>query len=141
VADAVAAGGRAGDHGEAPSRSSCDADVGYNASSPGPVIETRSGQSASSHRENTGGPGREDAAHSSGRMQELDRRSMMMLLGGRHWAMPVAEDPVIDTVEIWELINTTEDSRSDHLHPATQLRRTSFLPDAADSPHRVRGEP
>jgi hypothetical protein len=26
--------------------------------------------------------------------------SMTMLLGGRHWAMPITEDPTIDTVEI-----------------------------------------
>jgi spore coat protein A len=42
--------------------------------------------------------------------------SMTMLLGGRHWNMPVTEDPVLDTVEIWELINTTEDSHPIHLH-------------------------
>jgi spore coat protein A len=42
--------------------------------------------------------------------------SMTMLLGGRHWNMPITEDPVIDTVEIWELINTTEDSHPIHLH-------------------------
>jgi spore coat protein A len=42
--------------------------------------------------------------------------SMMMLLGGNHWDMPVTENPVIDTVEIWELINTTEDSHPIHLH-------------------------
>ena len=42
--------------------------------------------------------------------------SMTMLLGGRHWDMPVTEDPVLDTVEIWELINTTEDSHPIHLH-------------------------
>jgi spore coat protein A len=42
--------------------------------------------------------------------------SMTMLLGGRHWNMPVTENPVIDTVEIWELLNTTEDSHPIHLH-------------------------
>ncbi len=42
--------------------------------------------------------------------------SMTMLLGGKHWDMPVTEDPVIDTVEIWELLNTTEDSHPIHLH-------------------------
>jgi spore coat protein A len=42
--------------------------------------------------------------------------SMTMLLGGKHWDMPVTEDPVIDTVEIWELVNTTEDSHPIHLH-------------------------
>jgi spore coat protein A len=42
--------------------------------------------------------------------------SMTMLLGGMHWNMPITEKPVIDTVEIWELINTTEDSHPIHLH-------------------------
>ena len=42
--------------------------------------------------------------------------SMTMLLGGKHWDMPVTEDPLIDTVEIWELVNTTEDSHPIHLH-------------------------
>ena len=42
--------------------------------------------------------------------------SMMMLLSGMHWDMPVTENPVIDTTEIWELVNTTEDSHPIHLH-------------------------
>jgi spore coat protein A len=42
--------------------------------------------------------------------------SMTMLLGGKHWDMPVTENPLIDTVEIWELLNTTEDSHPIHLH-------------------------
>jgi spore coat protein A len=42
--------------------------------------------------------------------------SMTMLLGGNHWDMPVTENPTLDTVEIWELINTTEDSHPIHLH-------------------------
>jgi spore coat protein A, manganese oxidase len=42
--------------------------------------------------------------------------SMMMLLNGMHWSMPVTENPTIDTTEIWELVNTTEDSHPIHLH-------------------------
>jgi spore coat protein A, manganese oxidase len=42
--------------------------------------------------------------------------SMTMLLGGRHWDMPITENPILDTVEIWELVNTTEDSHPIHLH-------------------------
>ena len=42
--------------------------------------------------------------------------SMMMLLNGMHWDMPVTEKPVLDTTEIWELVNTTEDSHPIHLH-------------------------
>ena len=42
--------------------------------------------------------------------------SMMMMLNGMHWDQPVTENPVIDTTEIWELVNTTEDSHPIHLH-------------------------
>jgi len=42
--------------------------------------------------------------------------SMMMLLNGMHWHDPVSEKPVLDSVEIWELVNTTEDSHPVHLH-------------------------
>jgi spore coat protein A len=42
--------------------------------------------------------------------------SMTMLLNGMHWDMPVTENPTIDTTEIWELVNTTEDSHPIHLH-------------------------
>lgn len=42
--------------------------------------------------------------------------SMMMLLNGMHWNMPVTENPVLDTTEIWEIVNTTEDSHPIHLH-------------------------
>jgi spore coat protein A len=49
-------------------------------------------------------------------MKSPNGDSMIMLLGGNHWNMPVTEDPVIDTVEIWELLNTTEDSHPIHLH-------------------------
>ncbi len=42
--------------------------------------------------------------------------SMTMLLGGAHWNMPVTENPTLDTVEIWNLINLTEDVHPIHLH-------------------------
>jgi len=41
---------------------------------------------------------------------------MVMLLNGAHWSMPVTENPTLDTVEIWTLINTTDDSHPIHLH-------------------------
>ncbi len=79
--------------------------------------------------------------------------SMTMLLGGNHWDMPVTENPVIDTVEIWELLNTTEDSHPIHLHLVRFqiLDRRSFdeplffayPPDslyrAGDAPRSLRG--
>ncbi|HEY3738523.1 MAG TPA: multicopper oxidase [Bryobacteraceae bacterium] len=49
-------------------------------------------------------------------MKSPNGDSMTMLLGGMHWDMPVTEKPVIDTVEIWEFVNTTEDSHPIHLH-------------------------
>jgi spore coat protein A, manganese oxidase len=42
--------------------------------------------------------------------------SMTMLLGGAHWDMPITENPTLDTVEIWSLINLTEDVHPIHLH-------------------------
>ena len=42
--------------------------------------------------------------------------SMLMLLNGTYWHMPVSERPVIDTVEIWSLINLTDDTHPIHLH-------------------------
>lgn len=42
--------------------------------------------------------------------------SMLMLLNELHWSMPVTEKPVLDTVEIWNLINLTGDAHPIHLH-------------------------
>jgi spore coat protein A len=42
--------------------------------------------------------------------------SMGMLLNNTPWHMPVTEKPVIDTTEIWELVNLTEDTHPIHLH-------------------------
>jgi spore coat protein A len=44
------------------------------------------------------------------------QRSMGMLLNDTPWHMPTTEKPVLDTTEIWELINLTEDSHPVHLH-------------------------
>ena len=48
--------------------------------------------------------------------REDSMRSMGMLLNETPWHMPVTERPVINTVEIWELLNLTEDSHPIHLH-------------------------
>ena len=42
--------------------------------------------------------------------------SMSMLLNGTPWHMPVTENPVLDSTEIWSFINTTDDSHPIHLH-------------------------
>jgi spore coat protein A len=44
------------------------------------------------------------------------KRPVTMLLNNAHWNMPVTENPVLDSTEIWNLINTTDDSHPIHLH-------------------------
>jgi spore coat protein A, manganese oxidase len=44
------------------------------------------------------------------------QRPMTMLLNNTHWSMPVTENPVLDSTEIWELLNTTDDAHPIHLH-------------------------
>jgi spore coat protein A, manganese oxidase len=41
---------------------------------------------------------------------------MLMLLDAKHWHDPVSEKPELDSVEIWRLMNLTEDSHPIHLH-------------------------
>jgi spore coat protein A len=38
------------------------------------------------------------------------------LLDGKHWHEPISEKPVLGTTEIWELLNTTDDTHPIHLH-------------------------
>lgn len=38
------------------------------------------------------------------------------LLDGKRWHDPVSENPVIDTTEIWSLVNVTDDAHPIHLH-------------------------
>jgi spore coat protein A len=38
------------------------------------------------------------------------------LLDGKRWHEPVSEKPLLDTTEIWELMNLTDDSHPIHLH-------------------------
>ena len=42
--------------------------------------------------------------------------SMLMLLNKAHWSMPVTENPTLDSVEIWSIVNPTDDSHPIHLH-------------------------
>ncbi len=41
---------------------------------------------------------------------------MLMLLDGKRWHDPVSERPVLGSVEIWRLLNLTEDTHPIHLH-------------------------
>ena len=49
-------------------------------------------------------------------VDDLIQRPMTMLLNNAHWSMPVTESPVLDSTEIWELANTTDDAHPIHLH-------------------------
>jgi spore coat protein A len=52
-------------------------------------------------------------------LSEIDDRAqnpVTMLLNRAHWSMPVTENPVLNSVEIWNLINLTDDSHPIHLH-------------------------
>ena len=39
-----------------------------------------------------------------------------MLLNQQHWCAPITEEPALDDVEIWNLVNTTDDAHPIHLH-------------------------
>jgi spore coat protein A, manganese oxidase len=49
-------------------------------------------------------------------VDDSNRKPITMLLNNTHWSMPVTEDPVLDSVEIWNLINLTADDHPIHLH-------------------------
>jgi spore coat protein A len=49
-------------------------------------------------------------------VDDLKQRPLTMLLNNTHWSMPVTENPALDSTEIWELINTTDDAHPIHLH-------------------------
>lgn len=42
--------------------------------------------------------------------------SYIMLLNDAHWDMPVTEKPRLNSVEVWNLINVTDDTHPIHLH-------------------------
>jgi spore coat protein A len=42
--------------------------------------------------------------------------SVLMLLNRKHWHEPVTETPKLNTTEIWEFVNLTEDLHPMHLH-------------------------
>jgi spore coat protein A, manganese oxidase len=55
----------------------------------------------------------------------------MMLLNNAHWNMPISENPQLNSIEIWSLLNFTDDSHPIHLHGVRFqiLDRRSFEPE------------
>lgn len=51
-----------------------------------------------------------------GEIDDLRDDPVTMLLNDTHWKMPVTEDPVLNSVEIWNLMNVTDDAHPIHLH-------------------------
>lgn len=49
-------------------------------------------------------------------IDDLLQRPVKMLLNGTPWSKPVTETPALDSVEIWNFINLTDDSHPIHLH-------------------------
>ncbi|MGO9603682.1 MAG: multicopper oxidase family protein [Candidatus Binataceae bacterium] len=42
--------------------------------------------------------------------------TMLTLLNGTRWSAPITENPVINTTEIWSLVNLTQDTHPIHIH-------------------------
>jgi spore coat protein A, manganese oxidase len=53
---------------------------------------------------------------SLGEIDDLRGAPVTMLLNDAHWKMPITENPVLNSVEIWNLMNTTDDAHPIHLH-------------------------
>jgi spore coat protein A len=53
---------------------------------------------------------------SLGEEMEAGSGRMLMLLNNAHWHEPITERPVLNSVEIWSLVNLTEDIHPIHLH-------------------------
>ncbi|MGA9528967.1 MAG: multicopper oxidase [Terriglobales bacterium] len=49
-------------------------------------------------------------------IDDANKRTLRTLLNNAHWGAPVTENPVLDSVEIWSLINLTNDDHPIHLH-------------------------
>jgi spore coat protein A len=53
---------------------------------------------------------------SLGEHHDQHGKATQMLLNGMHWHEPITENPMLDSTEIWTLVNVTEDSHPIHLH-------------------------
>lgn len=67
-----------------------------------------------------------------GEADDMSGNPKTMLLNNTHWHMPITERPVLNSVEIWSLLNFTDDSHPIHLHLVRFqiLDRRSFEPEA-----------
>ena len=68
--------------------------------------------------------------------QDEAARPMVMLLNRKHWHEPTTEKPRLNSTEIWEFVNLTEDTHPMHLHlvrfqilDRRPFNTTSFLMD------------
>ncbi len=66
-----------------------------------------------------------------GEKDQMTGVAQMMLLNNAHWDMPITEDPKLNSVEIWNLLNFTDDSHPIHVHGVRFqiLDRRSFEPE------------
>ena len=66
-----------------------------------------------------------------GEKDDMASNPTMMLLNNAHWDMPVTETPALNSVEVWNLLNFTDDSHPIHLHAVRFqiLDRRSFVPE------------
>jgi spore coat protein A, manganese oxidase len=51
-----------------------------------------------------------------GEINDLRGDSVTMLLNNTPWHAPITENPVLNSVEIWNLVNLTDDAHPIHLH-------------------------
>ena len=81
----------------------------------------------------------ETRIHTLGQEDDMLARPMRMLLNGARWHMPVTEQALVGSTEIWNLVNTTDESHPIHLHLVRFqiLDRRKFDPFAYQSQKRL----
>lgn len=48
--------------------------------------------------------------------EDPNTHMMMMLLNATYWRQPITENPLLNSTEIWEFVNLTDDTHPIHLH-------------------------
>jgi spore coat protein A len=71
---------------------------------------------------------------------DLVGNAMTMLLNGSRWSAPITEKPILNSIEIWSLINLTDDAHPIHLHLVCMqiLDRRRFDPFTYQTAGRLR---